>query len=137
MSESLFAIALDLLIRWAIARRMLVSSRFLAYPDDLAAVLNSYRQMPIIIRSLQRWAFVAGLKLKPRKCVQIPLWDGDADHTWGFLEIEGIGVASHARYLGVEVGRGAAEVQWDAFASKLKELARDIATAGATLPTRV
>lgn len=141
MSGSLFAIALDPLIRWSIANQFLSSARIFAYADDLAAVFrNVFMQIPVFMSALGRWAGVSGLALKPRKCVAIPLWEGPHDAAQDLLEahgLPGIRVAKAARYLGVEVGPQASQTQWGGVAVRLLERARDILASGATLPTRV
>lgn len=109
LSGSLFALALDPLLRRLMAHHMLASACLFAYADDLAAVLWRIRdELPHLLETLRRWSKVSGLALKAPKCVLLPLWDGDIDGLRTYLDdeagLQGARVARAARYLGVTVG---------------------------------
>lgn len=87
------------------------------------------------------WSRASGLRLKTRKCVLFPLWEGSFNALRTVVDsvpaFAGMAISSSARYLGVIVGPGAHEVQWEAVAPKLLFRALDVAATGATLFTKV
>lgn len=65
MSGSLFALALDPLIRWMMCQALLRSAPYFAFAADFAAVLGRMREaVPFLLRALDRWKRASGLALK-------------------------------------------------------------------------
>lgn len=89
----------------------------------------------------RRWKHASGLTLKESKCVFIPLWDDSVDEMRAHLRANALlrcaRVEVAARYPGVTVGTDTRRWQWESVARKLRERAREIASCGATLPTRI
>ncbi len=74
MSGSIFALAIDPLIRKILAASVLHSIRITAFADDIAiAVANLFLQLPGIMVIFSQWAVATVLKLKPMKTAILPL----------------------------------------------------------------
>lgn len=122
-------------------QRFLASARFFAFAYDLAAVLAQMRSaLPHLLAAFGKWHSASGLALKMSKTVFIPLWEDGVGELAEYLRDElGIAdarVATHARYLGVTVGTDTRGAQWRAVAEKVKARAAEVASCGASLPTK-
>jgi hypothetical protein len=70
----LFVIALDPFLR-AMQATMGPRSLVRGYADDIALVLQQlWKEAPAVARLFSTLQAMAGLRLKPKKCVMIPLW---------------------------------------------------------------
>ena len=90
----------------------------LCYADDTALVLNSFwEEAPILQQLFQEFADISGLHLNLRKCVVIPLDEGNLDSfrqrltstvpLWKEMQ-----VARHGKYLGFVVGPEKGDKTW-------------------------
>lgn len=107
MSGSSYSLSLDPLMRWMMWQRMLVSARYFAFADDLAAVLARMREsLRVLLVALDRRRAVSGLALKYSKGDFIPLWEDGVDELATYLrgDVKYARVATAARCLGVMVG---------------------------------
>lgn len=124
-SSTLFVLALE---PWLVlSRRALPFPTCLwsAYADDLALTLRSLFLHLRVLQSLIRiLRFATAMALAPRKSVIVPLfdWADDAAIRRRVTDVApalgGMQIACSAKYLGVQVGPGAAEVFWDAATRK-------------------
>lgn len=135
LSGTLFAIALDLAIRYFPEQATFASCRIFVFADDVAVVLTKIaEQLVQLARVFDEWCKASGLCLKPRMCVRIPWWDGGLLELRGVVDavpiFTGMDISSSARYLG-------AENQWAAVEPKLLARAADVASTGATLFTKI
>ena len=116
-STSLFVIATDPIIR-ALCLRVPRPGLVRAYADDIAIVLtNLWKQAQPIASLFQDVAAVSCLKLKPKKCVLMPLWKFqpgtfrnllmEHESRWG-----GFAISTSGKYLGYWIGPGAADSSW-------------------------
>ena len=77
LSPLLFVIATDSFLR-ALEANISPQSLARAYADDIALVLqNIWREAPAVAKLFVNLERIAGLWLKPKKCVLIPLWSCD------------------------------------------------------------
>lgn len=142
LSGTLFAIALDPAIRYLLAQATFASCRIFAFADDLAVVLMCIAlQIGALGEMFVLWARASGLRLKARKCVLIPLWEGSYHRLRAVVDsvaaFVGMAIETSARYLGVIVGPSAHVAQWEAVAPRLLARAADVASTGATLFTKM
>lgn len=141
LSGTLFALALDPLIRHYLMTTTLHSSAICAFADDLGiAMLNMYPQIPVILGIFKEWEAATGLKLKGPKCILIPLFADLRDIVpWAtaLSGVEGMCVSGFGRYLGVEIGPAAHLHQWDAVLRKASARIGEIRAGGRSLSARV
>lgn len=77
LSGSLFAIALDPVIRYFLEQATFASCRIFAFADDLAVVLTCFvLQLEALGAMFANWFAASGLCLKARKCVMLLVWQG-------------------------------------------------------------
>jgi len=136
LSGSLFVIAIDPLL--FLFSRFIVDpfkGRVAACADDIGVVLQELSYLPILQRLFGQFKEVAGLSLKPIKCVLVPLsiickdcnknriikWLSIHASGWEFFTIE-----SSAKYLGFFLGPNASEKQWAGPIAKFKERTHEI-----------
>jgi hypothetical protein len=131
LSGSIFALAIDPLIRKILAASVLNSIRVTAFADDIAIVVaNVFLQLPGIMQIFERWGAISALLLNPAKSAFLPLWpfDGAMLHRWlrhSVKALAGCIVSNFAKYLGVLLGPGAAAKQWEPVACKVLVRAAD------------
>ncbi len=132
MSGSIFALAIDPLIRRILAVSVLHSIRITAFADDIAIVIaNVFLQLPGIIRLFIFWEGATALKLNSKKTAFLPLWlsfDEAMLRRWLRHTVPAIAscmIGNFAKYLGLMLGPGAADHQWTPVASKVLVRAAD------------
>jgi hypothetical protein len=132
MSGSIFALAIDPLIRRILAMSVLHSIRITAFADDIAIVIaNVFLQLPGIIRVFVLWEGATALKLNSKKTAFLPLWlsfDEAMLRRWlrhSVPAIASCSVGNCAKYLGLMLGPGATDHQWTHVASKVLVRAAD------------
>jgi exonuclease III len=136
LSGSIFALAIDPLIRKILAASVLHPIRVTAFADDIAIVIgNLFLQLPDIMTIFASWGVVSALVLNPLKTAILPLWhfDGAMIRRWirhSVPALAGSAVADLAKYLGMLIGPGAADAQWTPVASKVLVRAADASHAG-------
>jgi hypothetical protein len=137
LSGSIFALAIDPLIRRILAASVLNSIRITAFADDIAIVVaNIFLQLPDIMAIFALWGAVSALMLNSTKTAILPLWpfDGAMLRRWlrnSVQALAGCIIGDYAKYLGVLLGPGAANRQWDPVASKVLVRAADACFSGA------
>lgn len=119
LSPLLFVIALDPSLR-ALQATMGPRSLVRGYADDIALVLKQlWKEAPAVARLFSTLQAMAGLRLKSKKCVMIPLWSitgwgalkmllREEIPSWGDFELD-----TKDKYLGVYLGPGAASLSWE------------------------
>jgi len=136
LSGSLFVIAIDPLL-FLFSKFIIdpMKGRVAACADDVGVVLNELSSLPILQHLFSSFEEVAGLCLKPIKCVLVPLsvtcneenrsriirWLSVHASGWEFFKI-----VSSAKYLGFFLGPSAAEKQWASPIAKFKERTDEI-----------
>lgn len=136
LSGSIFALAIDPLIRKILAASVLHPIRITAFADDIAIVVgNLFLQLPDIMTIFVSWGVVTALRLNPMKTAILPLWhfDGAMIRRWmrhSIPSLAGAVVSNFAKYLGMLIGPGAAVSQWTPIASKVLVRAADASHAG-------
>ena len=131
LSGLLFVIVCDSLLR-ALARMSGPRDVTRAYADDIAMVLrNIWAQAPDIASLFCVLEKIAGLVLKNKKCVIIPLWLYEAESfrnelaklvpTWA-----NFAVSDSAKYLGIWMGPGARNRTWDEPMEKYMQRCRNL-----------
>lgn len=137
----LVCVLLGPLFRRLVAYHMLATARLHAYADDVAVVLARLRSATAPLCPLRRWVAVSGLALETQQCVLLQLWRGDFDSIRIVLDGEGwlpgAKVAQAARDLGVTVGTNTRVGQWCEVAANIAAPSRDVASRGASWPTRL
>jgi hypothetical protein len=143
LSGSIFALAIDPLIRRILAASVLHSIRITAFADDIAIVVaNLFIQLPGIMVIFALWGRTTALKLNPTKTAILPLWRFDGAMIRRWLRslvptLAGCIVADFAKYLGILVGPGAATTQWVPAASKVLVRAADACFAGSGIVAKL
>lgn len=141
LSGTLFALTLDRLIRHYLCTITLRSSVICAFADDLGlAMLDMYRQLPIILAIVCEWFLATGLKLKGSKCILIPLFPDFEDIIpWAAAlpGIAGIEVSGFGRCLGVEIGPAAHLHQWASVRHKATARIGENRAGGKSLSSRI
>jgi hypothetical protein len=118
LSGSIFALAIDPLIRYLLHTSVIGSICITAFADDIAIVAaNLFTMLPEILNSFRRWALATALCLNPKKSVIIPLWSYDGAMILRWLryvapDFASCSIASCAKYLGIIFGPGADVLQW-------------------------
>eukprot|EP00973_Karenia_brevis_P088739 12307321-Karenia_brevis.AAC.1 len=104
--------------------------------DDIAIVFQSWFDFPIVYNIFELADLIAGLKLKPRKCVLVPLAAPLSPHLIEVLrdfmrarvpKWAEFNIAASAEYLGIWLGPGAACHYW---LSQLQKLLARIGAIG-------
>jgi hypothetical protein len=143
LSGSIFALAIDPLIRRILAASVLHTIRVTAFADDIAIVVaNLFLQLPGIMSIFVLWGAATALKLNAAKTAILPLWpfDGAMIHRWlrhSVRDLSGCIVANFAKYLGILLGPGAAISQWDPVASKVLVRAADACFSGSGIMAKI
>lgn len=110
LSGSLFALAVDPLLRRLAQGPGPLDQGTFAYADDLALVLRLLREgLARLLPIFRRWARISGLRLRPDKRVVVPLGGQSQELVADDLQDAGeeaseMKVGDSARYLGVLVG---------------------------------
>ena len=119
LSPLLFVIATEIFLR-ALEANTSSQSLVRAYADDIALVLqNIWRVVPAVAKLFVNLERIAGLRLKPNKCVLIPLWSCDLGKNFHILLKEELpvwrdfAISSKGKYLGVWLGPGAVDTSWN------------------------
>jgi hypothetical protein len=143
MSGSLFALAIDPLIRYLLYTSVMGSICITAFADDIAIVVaNLFTMLPGILAIFSRWALASSLCLNSAKSAIIPLWifDGAMIGRWlrsvapGFAACS---IGSAAKYLGIWVGPAASSLQWAPVEHKVLSRAAEAAYCGSGLFDRI
>lgn len=143
LSGTIFALCMDPFLRWHIAQRFFAGARIFAFADDVAMALkDAERQLPEVARAFGQWARASGLRLKARICVFLPVWEpGEYEAlraiAHGCREFVGASICTSAKYLGSQSGVYSGAERWRPVISKALQRARDIVSAGASMPARV
>lgn len=143
LSGSIFALAIDPLIRRILAASVLHPIRVTAFADDIAIVVgNIFLQLPGVMTIFALWGAISALRLNPLKTAILPLWhyDGAMLRRWLRHFIPALacsGIADFAKYLGMLIGPGAAATQWTPVASKVLVRAADACFAGIGIVARL
>lgn len=132
LSGTLFAIAVDPLVRAHIAHITLRSSTISLFVDDVAVVLRCLaQQLGPLLQQMASWRRASGLGLKVNKCVILML-NGDAARYEQILAehpgADGMRLARAAKYLGTEVGPDGYIDQWRSVSKKMAARVPDIAS---------
>ena len=142
LSGTIFALAIDPLIRALTSRIITPPSLLSAYADDLAIVLNDlFRQLPFVIEVLRYWARASALHLNVPKCTVVPLWRAALDEVRGRLRraipwFAACAVEHHARYLGIALGPGAQHHLWEGALARFAAAASRVRLADRGLATK-
>jgi hypothetical protein len=143
LSGSLFALAIDPLIRYLLHTSVLGSICITAFADDIAIVVaNLFTMLPGILASFRRWALASSLCLNSTKSAIIPLWTYDSAMIWRWLRVvapdfAACSICSSAKYLGIFVGPGADDLQWDSVQHKVLARAAEAAFCGSGLMDKI
>lgn len=133
LSGTIFAIALDPLVRSHLANVTLCSAHICLFAGDVALVLRCIRlQLEPLLAHMDRWRKATGLTLKTTKCVVIALVGDLADYERILARepcAEGMRVVWSAMYLGAEVGPGVVDTQWATVMREMSVRVPGIATA--------
>ena len=135
LSALLFVIAIDAFLA-SLGSVILPDDLLTAFADDVAVVTeNLWLVGPSVALRFHEFSRVSNLKLKPAKCVLIPLWLTDVRNIKTLLQ-ENIPlwseflVAMKAKYLGVWIGPSAADASWHRPAAKFESRCRQISQLG-------
>jgi hypothetical protein len=118
LSGSIFALAIDPLVRFLLTSSVLGSMQITAYADDIAIVIaNLFTQLPRILQAFRSWALASCLVLNSKKSAVLPLWCFDEALIRRWLRYVAPRFATcliqpYAKYLGIVFGPGASDVQW-------------------------
>lgn len=143
MSGSLFALAVDPFLRSILVSSLVDLIRLEAYADELANVLaNALADLAEIMHFFDCSSLASGLVLNARKCVFVPVWAYEFDVVREQIaavcpQLAACSVAGSARYLGVEVGPAAHEIQWSVVAQKILRGVADSVAEGESLGVRL
>ena len=143
LSGSLFALAIDPLIRAITLRGLVQTSSLTAYADDIGLVLiDMFTQLVLVLSLFADWARATLLFLNIKKCVVVPLWSavlGDV-RCWlrrNLPEFAMCRVDFWARYLGVIIGPGAQHHLWDGLHQRLHTRAIEIKASDRGMATKI
>ena len=106
------------------------------YADDIAWITTAlWRAGPAFAAAFLDVATCTGLRLNPKKCVCVPLWQYSKDSVRHLLQelIPGwrnFQIANKAKYLGVWLGPGAADTCWRDADAKFSQRVEIIASLG-------
>ena len=135
LSALLFVIAIDCFLA-ALASRLDDGDVLTAFADDIAVVVRDlWRTGPRIADLFETFARISNLRLRPAKCVLIPLWKCQAA-SLNRLLIEtlpvwrGFKVAFAGKYLGMWIGPDAGDKSWIHCAAKYESRCRYIKNLG-------
>ena len=114
ISPLLFAAAVDVLLRM-LAKR-LPTGTFRAFADDIGTVVEDWPGSAAILQQVfSEFEDMSGLALNIEKTVCIPLWEGASEEVQNSVKDtkwDGLCIATHAAYLGVEQGPGKGTHTW-------------------------
>lgn len=143
LSGTLFAMAVDPLLRRLAQGPGPLQQWVFAYADDLAIVFRALcvglaRLLPVFVV----WGRISGLRLRPDKSVVVPLCArpfAEVRRELAEVSVEAgeMSIQPAARYLGVVLGPEASEQQWNSVVPKLLPRARDVFHTGRGLPSRL
>jgi hypothetical protein len=143
LSGSLFALAIDPLIRYLLHTSVLGSLCLTAFADDIAIVVaNLFTMLPGILESFSKWALATSLCLNYVKSAIIPLWIFDSAMIWRWLRVvapafAACSISSAAKYLGIIVGPAADSLQWAPVEHKVLSRAAEASFCGSGLIDKV
>lgn len=140
LSGTLFALAFDPMIRRYLANITLASSKLCAFADDISlAIARLATQVRAILERFDQWALASALHLNPAKCVLIPARgiQEAVSPLAGFPKYSGMHVASHGKYLGIEIGPDAATYQWAEVLAKARARVADVRLQGQSMAVRI
>jgi hypothetical protein len=143
MSGSLFALAIDPLIRYLLHTSVLGSICITAFADDIAIVVaNLFTMLPGILAIFSKWALASSLCLNSEKSVIIPLWIFDAAMIWRWLRAVApafatCSICAAAKYLGILVGPAADLQQWAPVEHKVLSRAAEASFCGSGLLDKI
>ena len=109
--------------------------------DDVGAALRSIKELKIYYNVFRLSELLAGLTLKPSKCVLVPLWAnfskavGETIRKWledNLPQWKDFKILPCTKYLGFMMGLAAGSSQWKHAADKWQTRALSIAHSGAT-----
>lgn len=133
LSGTLFAIAVDPLVRAHLANITLHSSTICLFADDVALVLRCLRlQLGPLLEQMTAWKKACGMGLKIKKCVVIMLLGAESVYkniVDAHPDAAGIRITRDATYLGVEVGPEGHIGQWNTVSKKMSARIPDLTTA--------
>ncbi len=143
LSGSLFALAIDPLIRYLLHTSVLGSICLTAFADDIAIVVaNLFTMLPGILGSFSKWALATSLCLNYVKSAIIPLWIFDSAMIWRWLRVvapafAACSISAAAKYLGIIVGPAADSLQWAPVEHKVLSRAAEASFCGSSLIDKV
>ena len=125
LSPMLFAVVMDVLLR-AIPGELARETYHWAFADDVGVVMsNVAHQLPALQRLLDRFGRISGMEVNVAKTVLIPLWPSSAEEhraavtsavpAWHDIQID-----TSAIYLGVRIGPGKEDREWETAALRLQ-----------------
>ena len=125
LSPMLFAVVMDVLLR-AIPGALDKEAHHWVFADDVGVVMSSaVDQLPALQRLLDRFGKISGMEMNVAKTVLLPLWpDSAEEHRRSVTESvpawNDIQIATSAIYLGVRIGPGKEEREWETAALRLQ-----------------
>jgi hypothetical protein len=143
LSGSIFALAIDPLIRYLLHTSVLGSICITAFADDIAIVVaNLFVMLPNILDTFRQWAQATNLCLNGKKSVIIPLWTFDVGMIFRWLrymapDFSMCSISSCAKYLGIVFGPGADLIQWSPVEHKVLARAAEASFVGFGLIDRM
>ena len=133
LSGTIFALAIDPLLRTIVLHNTFHSITLTAFADDIGiSVADLFRILPIVFRIVVLWKKVSALGLNYGKCIIAPLWRGSHAPIRLWLNemlpaFASVQIEKYAKYLGIYIGPDAHLHQWDSNASILLKRAGDAA----------
>ena len=131
LSPILFIVATEPLLQF-LKKHLSPGDTLRGYADDLAIVLQRVWETGPALAGAFTWIEgLTGLSLNAKKCIMVPLWPrkavslpllGESIPLWRDFK-----VALHAKYLGVVIGPGAADVRWTEVDAKFRARVRTLA----------
>ena len=143
LSGSIFALAIDPLLRAICVRSLTRSNVLRAYADDIGVVLmNVLLELPGLIQIFLKWELASLLKLNVKKCALIPLWCAGVHRLQRWLRrslpsFSDCAVSNVAKYLGVMLGPGSGNVFWMGLEARLLTRAAEVRASDRGLATRI
>lgn len=139
LSGTLFALALDPMVRRYLAEVTMASSRLCAFADDVGVAMRDFAcQLRELLELFEQWGRASALRLS-MKCMLIP--DGPLDVARAVVDAnpmcDGLQVAHSGTYLGLVVGPAAMQTQWDEVLVKARRRVADIRMQGQSMAARV
>jgi len=126
LSPLIFALVMDLLLR-VLSTRLGQDFLIRAFADDVGIVLaDAPKQLPILVKALQEFGELSGMRVNLPKTVGIPLWHASlAEASVEIAEFApewaGLPLRRAAKYLGCTIGPDKAAQEWNPALQKFKE----------------